>query len=67
MVMRESTVWRWSHTRHHSDTIIVGRDPEIAVPVPPDLKSIALSFFNLRVYPKYFWRILLHLSGQMAI
>ena len=27
MVMRASTVWRWSHTRHHSDTIIVGRDP----------------------------------------
>ena len=36
MVMRESTVWRWSHTRHHSDTIIVGRDPEIAVPRPPE-------------------------------
>jgi fatty acid desaturase len=34
MVMRESTVWRWSHNRHHSDTIIVGRDPEIAVPRP---------------------------------
>jgi len=29
MVMREATVWRWSHTRHHSDTIVVGRDPEI--------------------------------------
>ncbi len=54
MVMRESTVWRWSHTRHHSDTIIVGRDPEIAVPVPPDLTSIVLSFFSLKVYPKYF-------------
>jgi fatty acid desaturase len=26
MVSRESIVWRWSHTRHHSDTIIVGRD-----------------------------------------
>ena len=39
MVMRESTVWRWSHTRHHSDTIIVGRDPEIAVPRPPDIKA----------------------------
>ena len=37
MVMRESTVWRWSHNRHHSDTIIVGRDPEIAVPRPPDV------------------------------
>ena len=37
MVMRESVVWRWSHNRHHSDTIIVGRDPEIAVPRPPDI------------------------------
>lgn len=66
MVMRESTVWRWSHNRHHSDTIIVGRDPEIAVPRPPDLWAVALSFFNLRVYPKYFRRILLHCAGRMA-
>jgi Na+-transporting NADH:ubiquinone oxidoreductase subunit F len=66
MVMRESTVWRWSHTRHHSDTIIVGRDPEIAVPRPPDLKGIVMSFFNLRVYAKYFSRILLHSTGRMA-
>jgi fatty acid desaturase len=35
MVLRESVVWRWSHTRHHSDTIIVGRDPEIQVSRPP--------------------------------
>jgi len=47
MVMRESTVWRWSHNRHHSDTIIVGRDPEIAVPVPPNIPAIILSYFNL--------------------
>ncbi len=66
MVTRESTVWRWSHTRHHSDTIIVGRDPEIAVPVPPNLKRIFLSFFNLDVYPKYFSRILLHTLGRMS-
>src|ERR1700734_448595 len=65
MVMRESTVWRWSHNRHHSDTIIVGRDPEIAVPRPPDLKAIVLSFFNLRVYPKYFKSLLLHAIGRM--
>ena len=37
MVNRESTRWRWSHARHHSDTIIVGRDPEIAVPRPPSI------------------------------
>ena len=28
---REPTVWRWQHTRHHTDTLIVGRDPEIVV------------------------------------
>ncbi len=66
MVMRESTIWRWSHTRHHSDTIIVGRDPEIAVPRPPDVKAIVMSFFNLGGYPKYFKRILLHSVGRMT-
>src|ERR1700685_3270962 len=66
MVMRESTVWRWSHTRHHSDTIIVGRDPEIAVPRPPNLPRIIRSFFNLGVYPVYFRRIILHSFGKMA-
>ncbi len=65
MVMRESTVWRWSHNRHHSDTIIVGRDPEIAVPLPPSLKSIFMKFFNLGVYPRYFARILMHSFGRM--
>src|SRR5271156_524136 len=66
MVMRESTVWRWSHTRHHSDTIIVGRDPEIAVPRPPDLKTIVMGFFNLKVYVKYFRLIGLHSVGRMS-
>ncbi len=66
MVMRESTVWRWSHTRHHSDTIIVGRDPEIAVPRPPDIKGIIKSFFALSVYPKYFQHIVMHSFGWMS-
>lgn len=66
MVMRESVVWRWSHTRHHSDTIIVGRDPEIAVPRPPSLPRIIGSFFNLTVYPNYFRHILLHAFGKMT-
>ena len=37
MDFRESIRWRWSHTRHHSDTLIVGRDPEIAIQRPPTL------------------------------
>lgn len=66
MVMRESTVWRWSHTRHHSDTIIVGRDPEIAVPRPPDVKAIIMGFFNIKVYPRYFKHIVVHSLGRMT-
>ncbi len=66
MVMRESTVWRWSHTRHHSDTIIVGRDPEISVPRPADLGAIAKKFASLGAYPKYFKAIPQHCFGRMA-
>jgi Na+-transporting NADH:ubiquinone oxidoreductase subunit F len=66
MVMRESTVWQWSHTRHHSDTIIVGRDPEIAAPRPPDIKAMVMSFFNLINYPKYFRHIVMHSFGRMS-
>ena len=36
-------VWRWSHARHHTDTIIVGRDPEIAVTRPPDIAAARCS------------------------
>src|SRR6187455_3541079 len=47
MIMRNPTGWRWSHTRHHTDTIIVGRDPEIALMRPPDLARLILNFFGL--------------------
>src|ERR1700684_2719238 len=66
MVMRESIVWRWSHTRHPSDTMIVGRDPEIVVPRPPSMRTILLSFFNLGAYPSYFRKILTHSLGRMT-
>ena len=41
MIMRDPTAWRWSHTRHHTDTIIVGRDPEIAAMRPARLARAA--------------------------
>ncbi len=47
MLMRNPVTWRWSHSRHHTDTIIVGRDAEIAVMRPPDLRRTALNFFGL--------------------
>lgn len=47
MVMRNPIAWRWSHARHHTDTIIVGRDPEIAIMRPPDVARKALAFIGL--------------------
>jgi len=44
MQMRNPVNWRWSHARHHTDTIIVGRDAEIAVMRPPDLLKAGLMF-----------------------
>jgi fatty acid desaturase len=42
-VFRRPTVWRWSHARHHTDTLVVGRDPEIAAPRPTDWAGILLN------------------------
>ncbi|MCU0786548.1 MAG: fatty acid desaturase, partial [Verrucomicrobia bacterium] len=66
MVLRESVPWRWSHTRHHSDTIIVGRDPEIAVPRPPNLFVMFLKLFGLKQIPAYFQGVLLHCAGRLT-
>ncbi len=47
MIMRNSATWRWSHARHHTDTVIVGRDPEIAVMRPPVMMRVIGNFFGL--------------------
>ena len=66
MVMRESVIWRWSHNRHHSDTIIVGRDPEIQVPRPPNMWSHLASVFNIGNYQSYFPGLINHAMGRMT-
>ena len=47
MTLHETYYWRWSHTRHHTDTLHVGRDPEVAVMAPADLARLFLDFFFL--------------------
>ena len=47
MLMRNPVTWRWSHARHHTDTIIVGRDAEIAMMRPPALAMTVLNFVGL--------------------
>lgn len=47
MVMRNPVSWQWSHFRHHSDTLIVGRDPEIAFMHPAKLLAGVLHFVGI--------------------
>ncbi len=44
MVARNPVTWRWSHARHHTDTIIVGRDPEVACKRPPNLFRLLVAY-----------------------
>ena len=66
MIMRDPTVWRWSHVRHHTDTIIVGRDPEIVAMRPPALGRIAVNFFGLLDVPLAFKQMFIHASGRLT-
>jgi len=51
--------------RHHSDTIIVGRDPEIVFPAA-GYRGAVLGFFSLRTIPLYFRHVLLHAAGRLT-
>lgn len=64
MTLREAYMWRWSHSRHHTDTYFVGRDPEIQVQRPADLLKIAMDFFYLRSGPPEVWRIVRNACGK---
>lgn len=66
MMMRNSVVWRWSHARHHTDTIIVGRDPEIAGMRPPQLIIIGLNFFGIVSVPQSLAGLLRNAFGSLS-
>ena len=66
MMVRNPVVWRWSHARHHTDTIIVGRDPEIIAPRPPSLVKIALAFIGLADTPQSLLAMLRYAFGGLT-
>ena len=65
MSLKNSVLWRWSHTRHHTDTIVVGRDPEIAYPRPADVWGMVLNVLHLRAGPKELAKIGRHAIGRL--
>ena len=66
MILREPTIWRWSHARHHTDTLIVGRDPEIAAPRPPDIAALLMQIFALKSSWKTLKALVMHAGGRLS-
>ena len=65
MLLREPTLWRWSHFRHHSDTIIVGRDAEIGFPRPTPRWKVIVAYLNLIKGPQMLWVTAQHAVGRI--
>jgi fatty acid desaturase len=66
MIMRDPTVWRWSHTRHHTDTLVVGRDPEIGAMRPARLARLLVNLVGLVDVPRAFRLMFLHATGRLT-
>lgn len=67
MDFREPISWRWSHARHHSDTIIVGRDPEIAFQRGAPLVNTFLELFAIRTIIAESKKLLLNAVGRPTV
>jgi fatty acid desaturase len=66
MTLREGFYYRWSHTRHHTHTIVVGKDPEIGAPRPPDRLAIYSDFFFLHDGARLMTMLVRHASGRLT-
>lgn len=66
MVMRDPTASRWSHTRHHTDTLVVGRDPEIQAMRPARLAKLLANFVGLVDVPVAMRLMVLHVGGRLS-
>jgi fatty acid desaturase len=66
MIMRDPTASRWSHTRHHTDTLVLGRDPEIQAMRPARLARLLGNFFGLVDVPLAFKAMAIHAAARLT-
>ena len=64
-IVRNPVSWRWSHARHHTDTVIVGRDPEIALMRPPAFLRLVANFFGIFDAIQGWIRMLYNATGRL--
>jgi fatty acid desaturase len=65
-MVRNPVTWRWSHARHHTDTVIVGRDPEIAIMRPPEFARLIANVFGLLDAWEGWRQMLRNAAGQIG-
>ena len=65
-MIRNPTIWRWSHARHHTDTIIIGRDPEIITPRPPNVPKMIGAFVGIPDVPKALVDMVRYAGGKLT-
>lgn len=64
-LIRDPSCWRFSHVRHHCDTIIVGRDPEVAIMRPVSVLKMAANVVGLIDVIDGTRRMFRHAAGQI--
>jgi fatty acid desaturase len=64
--MRRPTVWRWSHARHHTDTLVTGRDLEVQAQLPIRPLALLVDFCGLKLAPEEFLKALGNAAGQIS-
>lgn len=64
-VWRRPTRWRWSHARHHTDTLVTGRDPEFNVTLPASIPTLLLNILALKNVPRELAGVLRNALGSI--
>jgi fatty acid desaturase len=66
MNVKEPTFWRWSHARHHTDTIVVGRDREIMAMRPPDVLRLVVNSIGIYDLVSTYVSVGRHAAGRLT-
>jgi fatty acid desaturase len=65
LALRNPIVSRWSHARHHTDTYIIGLDPEISSFRPPDILRQIAAYVGLIEFPLSIKAMLRQAAGRL--
>ena len=65
MIIRNPVTWKWSHARHHTDTLLVGRDAEIALMMPPAAARLLLNLVGIPDAIDSLRRMAGHVMGRL--